>query len=209
MNTLYTHLPDFAAPGDHFASARRNHRQRTSTSQTRRRTRSSTRTNQQAFSLDPTDDLADDLGAGYGAFADMFGRSPTDATTNNNGIDFGTLLRTLVTEGRRQGIDALSALRAAGRVQDELRRFQEDPTAWFEGVGGRFRTSNTDEPTYNTRSRTRQQRQQRGSGAAAGINAQDTWWTNVASSVNDFFKADPDQSAAAGRTRRQRSTYGV
>lgn len=207
MNTLYTQLPDLAAPGDTSSSARSRRRQRTS-SQTRR-TRSSTRANQRAFSLDPTADLADDLGAGYSAFADMFGRSENEGS---NGVDFGTLLRTLVTEGQRQGIDALSALRAAGRVQDELRRFQQDPSAWFEGVGERFRTTaDNDGSRYNTRSRTRQQ-QQRRRGTSGGVNAneQDSWWSNVASGINGFFKADPDHNAAPGvRTRRQRSSYDV
>lgn len=206
MNTLYTQLPDLAAPGDTSTSARNRRRQRTS-SQTRRRTRSS---NQRAFSLDPTADLADDLGVGYSAFADMFGRSDSDSSSN--GVDFGTLLRTLVTEGQRQGIDALSALRAAGRVQDELRRFQQDPSAWFEGVGERFRsTAEVDGAAYNTRSRARQQ-QRRGRARGGGINVheQDSWWSNVASSVNGFFKPDPDHDATAGgRARRQRSTYNV
>ena len=204
MNTLYTQLPDLTAPAG--SSSRSNRRQRN-----QRRTRSSTPANQRAFSLDPLaadDYLPDDLGAGFSAFADMFGRSDQDEPST--GVDFPSLLRTLVTEGQRQGIDALSALRAAGRVQDELRRFQQDPAAWFEGVGERFRTPGLEESGsgYNTRSRTRQQRN---TGARRqNVNAQpaDSWWSSVASGVNDFLKREPEQQAGA-RRRNARQSYDV
>nr|CDI55522.1 putative protein [Melanopsichium pennsylvanicum 4] len=145
MNSLYANFPDLYAPGS--TRSRSNNRQRASSS--RRRTRSSMRGNQHSYSFDSKDSddyLPGDLGSGFGAFADMFGSSSSSASSsfsnnnnyNNNelgagGVDFASLLRTLVTEGQRQGIDALSALRAAGKVQDELRRFQDNPGAWFEG----------------------------------------------------------------------------
>lgn len=220
MNTLYTQLPDLSGSG---AASSRSNRRRASTPQSRRR---SSRNNQRAFSFDPTADLPDDLGAGFGAFADLFGRSNSnDEATNNGGVDFASLLRTVVTEGQRQGIDALSALRAAGRVQDELRRFQLDPTAWFEGVGERFRTPTPEvggeAGGYNTRSRTRsrqnqqQQQQQRASrrgGAGGGGGGRfwdeaeqpNSWWSNVASGVNDFLKREPDSNAGGSRSRRNR-----
>lgn len=138
FNTLYTQLPGLAggAGGASPYNKRRTNRRRGNT-------RSRTGNNQDSFSLDPTADLPDDLGAGFGAFADMFGRNSRSTTSDtDSGVDFSSLLRTLVTEGQRQGIDALSALRAAGRVQEELRRFQADPTGWFDGVSDRFRTSN-------------------------------------------------------------------
>ena len=212
VNTLYTQLPDLTS-----LSSGNSNRRRSST-QNRRRTRSSTRANQQrAFSLDAEDYLPDDLGAGYNAFADMFG-----ASSNNNeassGVDFSSLLRTLVTEGQRQGIDGLSALRAAGRVQDELRRFQEDPSGWFEGVGERFRTPATPEvggaSGYNTRSRARQQQQRAGTrGRGSGVNGQqaDSWWSNVASGINDFIKREPNQNqnAGYGGRRGNRQAYNI
>lgn len=209
MNTLYTQLPDFMAPTG--ANTGRGNRRQRPTSQTRRRTRSSTRGNKNTFAFDPTADLADDLGAGYTAFADMFGRNDNQPS---DGIDFASLLRTLVTEGQRQGIDALSALRAAGRVQDELRDFQRDPTAWFEGVGERFRSTATpgvgDGTAGGARSRARTQ-QQRGRGTGGGINVdgQDSWWSSVASGVNDFLKREPGQNGASGQRRRNRPSYDV
>ncbi|EST09175.1 hypothetical protein PSEUBRA_001124 [Kalmanozyma brasiliensis GHG001] len=208
MNTLYTQLPDFMAPAG--SSASRSNRRRT-TAQTRRRARSSTRGgNQNAFAYDPNADLTDDLGAGYSAFADMFGGANNEPS---NGVDFASLLRTIVTEGQRQGIDALSALRAAGRVQDELRNFQQNPTAWFEGVGERFRTTATpgldDGAGYNTRSRARNQQQQnRGRGTNVNVDQQDSWWSNVASGVNDFLKREPAQNPG-GQRRRTRPSYNV
>lgn len=148
LNTLYTQLPGLASSNTPYNNRR--------TNTPRRNTRSSTRSNQRGFSLDPQADLPDDLGAGFGAFADMFGRN--NAPTDSNGVDFSTLLRTLVTEGQRQGIDALSALRAAAKVQDELKRFQQDPAGWFDGVSDRFRTqpqTGSGLGGYNTRWRTR------------------------------------------------------
>lgn len=210
MNTLYTQLPDLFSAGDPSTTPRSNRRRQRASSQHRRRTRA----NQHAFSFDPSADLEDDLGVGYSAFADMFGRSDSEPSS---GVDFGTLLRTIVTEGQRQGIDALSALRAAGRVQDELRRFQQDPTAWFEGVGDRFRAPATPDlddgggsTAYNTRARSRRQQQQQRRGANVNANQPDSWWSNVASGVNDFFKRDPDQPDAGRSNRRNRRTsYGA
>ncbi|GAC95896.1 hypothetical protein PHSY_003474 [Pseudozyma hubeiensis SY62] len=200
MNTLYTQLPDLTTSGGSSASARNARRRQQRSSSTRRRTRA----NKRAFSFDANDDLADDLGAGYSAFADMFGRS-SDTEPSDGGVDFGSLLRTVVTEGQRQGIDALSALRATGKVQDELRRFQQDPSGWFQGVGDRFRTTaGVEEGTaYNTRSRTRQQQQQRRrrrGDSNANANQGDSWWGNVASGVNDFFKRDPDEPVGGARS---------
>lgn len=205
MNTLYTQLPDFMAPAG--STSARSNRRRT-TAQTRRRTRSSTRGNQNAFAFDPNADLADDLGAGYGAFADIFGGANNEPS---NGVDFASLLRTIVSEGQRQGIDALSALRAAGRVQDELRNFQQDPGAWFEGVSERFRTTATpglgEGAAYNTRSRARNQ-QRRGRGGNVNVDQQDSWWSNVASGVNEFLKREPAQNPD-GQRRRTRPSYNV
>lgn len=222
MNTLYTQLPDLTNP-DTFTSSRggdrRNRRSSSSSSssQARRRTRSSTRANQRAFDFTNDDTyLPDDLGAGFGAFADMLGRSNDQESWNGGGggggggVDFASLLRTLVTEGQRQGIDALSALRAAGRVQDELRSFQSDPSAWFEGVSERFRTSSGTPEVAGagagrsaTTGRTMRSRSRAGAG---GINAQpaDSWWSNL----NDFFvKREPSQQQqhdSRSRTRRRR-----
>ncbi|SPO23996.1 uncharacterized protein UTRI_03463_B [Ustilago trichophora] len=212
MNTLYTQLPDFSSPTD-GSSSRSTRRNRRSTSQTRRRTRG----NQYSFSMDPQTDeayLPDDLGAGFSAFADMLGRSQSDEPST--GVDFPSLLRTLVTEGQRQGVDALSALRAAGRVQDELRRFQQDPSGWFEGVGERFRTPAPEVGAggYNTRSRARQQPNANARGRTPGANgyAADSWWSNVASGVNEFLKREPaDQQGRNGNGRRRntRQSYNV
>lgn len=203
MNTLYTQLPNLAGLGSS-----------TSSPGAHRRARSRRRGNQRAFSLDPTAaDLPDDLGAGFSAFADLFGRS--DHEDSNGGVDFSSLLRTLVTEGQRQGIDALSALRAAGTVQDELRRFQQDPSAWFEGVSERFRApaAGLDEG-YNTRSRTRSRQQAAPRGRArphADPNAYqpDSWWSNMAAGVNDFLKREPDQHSDGSTRRNRRSASNV
>lgn len=166
MNTLYTQIPGLAP---------------STTSSGRTRRRSTRRRNQPA-----TFEMPDDLGSGFGAFGDLFGR-PTDTQADNNGVDFSSLLRTIVTEGQRQGIDALSALRAAGRVQDELARFQQDPTGWFEGVGQRFRTPNPAEAQpRRTRSQRRQEQNPHG----------DSWWTQA----GNFFKSEPGQN-----TRRRRN----
>ncbi|SNX86443.1 uncharacterized protein MEPE_05152 [Melanopsichium pennsylvanicum] len=217
MNSLYANFPDLYAPGS--TRSRSNNRQRASSS--RRRTRSSMRGNQHSYSFDSKDSddyLPGDLGSGFGAFADMFGSSSSSASSsfsnnnnyNNNelgagGVDFASLLRTLVTEGQRQGIDALSALRAAGKVQDELRRFQDNPGAWFEGVGNRFRTwtpelasESAEGGGYNTRSGTTRQRQnaagreseRSGMGSRANAYQGDSWWSNLASGVNDFLKRE-------------------
>ncbi|GAK67659.1 uncharacterized protein PAN0_020c5888 [Moesziomyces antarcticus] len=184
FNSLYSQLPSSSAAGTSSANSRRR-----TTSQTRRRTRGS-RNDQRAFSFDPTADLPADLGAGFGAFADLFGRP--DGGADRNGVDFGALLRTLVTEGQRQGIDALSALRAAGKVQDELKRFQQDPARWFEGVGDSFRTQ---PQAPNTRARAQARRAQRQT-ELAGMEG-DSWWSNLAAGVNEYLKPEP-----RGRTGR-------
>ncbi|KAJ1036553.1 hypothetical protein NDA13_000085 [Ustilago tritici] len=202
FNTLYTQLPGLAG-GASGASPYNNRR----TNTRRRNTRSRTGNNQHSFSLDPTADLPDDLRAGFGAFADMFGRNSRSTTSGtDSGVDFSSLLRTLVTEGQRQGIDALSALRAAGRVQEELRRFQADPTGWFDGVSDRFRTSTpqvggagADNTRSNTRARTRAAR------GGANVADDNSWWANVAAGVEGFFKPDPDAAPQAGA--RQRRTH--
>lgn len=134
------------------------------------------------------------MGAGFGAFADLFGRP--DGGADRNGVDFGALLRTLVTEGQRQGIDALSALRAAGKVQDELKRFQQDPARWFEGVGDSFRTQpQAQAQAPNTRARAQARRAQRQT-ELAGMEG-DSWWSNLAAGVNEYLKPEP-----RGRTGR-------
>lgn len=170
VNTLYTHLPDLGASS--AASSSRSSRRRTSSPYSRRRTRYSPQEDESTF------------GTGLDAFTSLFGSADTagarDRTTD--GVDLPNLLRTIVTEGRRQGIDAMSALRAAGRVQDELARFQINPTAWFEGVGDRFRTSythtadaNLDQEEfpggYNTRSRARQR------GPPPDTRSDSWWWS--------------------------------
>ncbi|EPQ30731.1 uncharacterized protein PFL1_01632 [Pseudozyma flocculosa PF-1] len=94
------------------------------------------------------DFLPADLGGGLDAFSDLLGRARNndglDDNHNNNpggggGVDFAGLLGSMIAAGQQQGIDAASALRAASRVQDEVRRFQENPAAWLASIGSSFR----------------------------------------------------------------------
>ncbi len=50
-----------------------------------------------------------------------------------------------------------------------------------------------------------------GEGREAGINVdgQDSWWSSVASGVNDFLKREPGQNGAGGQRRRNRPSYDV
>ncbi|KAN0065459.1 hypothetical protein ACQY0O_001295 [Thecaphora frezii] len=109
-------------------------------------------------STDFDDFLPGDLGSGVDAFTELLRRAQQGGN-GVGGVDFAGLLTSMIAAGQRQGIDAVSALRAAGRVQDEVKRFQENPTAWIESVGTRFRTSgNEDNEPIGSRTRARRSR---------------------------------------------------
>ncbi|PWY99022.1 hypothetical protein BCV70DRAFT_177744, partial [Testicularia cyperi] len=137
FNTLYSQIPDLGA-SSHGTSQRRGRRQQSSP-YSRRRTRYGRRDGSYDIDSDIDDaTTADLLDAGYEAFSEFFTSS---SRPPQGGLDFAALLNRVIVEGRRQGIDALGALRAAGQVQDQLARFQTDPAAWFDSVRDRFQTS--------------------------------------------------------------------
>lgn len=185
MSTLYNTA---SASGSRNSNRNTNTRRRT---QPRRRSRNNAP--QYTFEDDDINDPS------YPAFTDFFGAN-NGQSAHEAGVDLASLLRRVVSEGQRQGIDAMGALRAAGRVQDELARFQQDPSGWFEGVGERFRMPSLEQEQQTSRNRARggrSTRQQTQTGQAG-----DSWWYSVANNVNDFLKREPDASTTNTRRRR-------